>query len=172
MVNEHFYRKLSYSREPAYQERMNTFYKRYFCNVEGIIPVGKHKQQLGYDKIVCLQDGNEIRIEEKRDTHTKTGNFAIETWSSVNPITHEKVRPGWIATSQCDYLSYCFDPTWHVYMLPFAQLQHAWRENWTEWVKLYRERPVQNGVEYYTLIVPVPITKVLGALKMAQVGEA
>jgi len=150
---------------------MNEFYRRYFGIVEGIIPVGRNKQALGYDKVLIKDNGHEVKLEEKRDTH-KTGNMAIETWSVVDATTHERIKPGWIYTSHADYIAYCFDPSYEVYMLPFEQLQHVWRENQDEWITRHRERPVKNGAEYYTLIVPVPIPKLLGALKMALIGDA
>lgn len=87
-----------------------------------------------------------LAVEYKTDhTAARTGNAFVETVSV--DTTH---KPGWIYTSQADYLVYYIPPDGLVYVLRFAVL----RRELARWVALYPVRRIPNeGYHTHGLLV-------------------
>ena len=89
------------------------------------------------------------KVEYKTDDRTdRTGNFFIETWSSV-----EYRRYGWAFASHADIIVYFALPD-TVYIMD----RHVLQDNLLHWMRKYPKRDIDNG--HYTtqgLLVPTDV---------------
>jgi hypothetical protein len=69
------------------------------------------------------------------------------------------VRDGWIECElQCKTFAYCFVQTKRLLLMPWVDLQSAWRSKRDVWLKQFGERRSNvNNVGYETVSTPVPI---------------
>lgn len=125
-------------------------------------------QNSGVDRLILLSNRRIIRIDEKVRKN-KYEDILLEIWSSKQHQTH-----GWINKNlSCDYIAYAMIPTETVYLLPWLELQRAWRSNRLWWQVLARQK--RNGFRevkaenfgYTTHSICVPITILLEAIKSA-----
>jgi hypothetical protein len=144
-----------------------TVYKRAFPSflTSAKIDVDGWAQHGGIDRIVILQDGTTLYVDQKmRDGDWN--DFALEYWSDL-----ERKAPGWVEKDlACDYIAYAFKPSKRCYLLPFQQLRSAWKEHKQEWLHTFPTFEVQNernGHRWVTVCVGVPIGVVMEAIKRA-----
>lgn len=115
MVND-FNEDLAYS----FSGDINNFYRRIFPVKKIEEVTDRQVQYRGIDKILYLEGGKELKIEEKR-RRTDYGDILLEVYSN-----RETKRLGWLYTSQSDYISYRVEGAPDkVFLLPMALLQ-AW----------------------------------------------
>ncbi len=120
-------------------------------------------QRAGIDRVLTLQSGRTILIDEKVVRRTYSS-FFLEFWSDM-----QRQEPGWICKPLlAEYIAYAFAPSATCYLLPVLGLQTAWRQNGEAWKSRYGERPIQNA-RWVTVGVPVPITVVLDGVRDAMV---
>lgn len=148
-----FYNDLRFSHSQASAPWWTEVYDQFFPD-----RLGDHDlrsdgwwQKAGIDRQIVMK-GKNIYVDEKvrRDKWT---DFALEYVS--NSVTG---APGWIAKDlRADYIAYAFAPMRTCYLLAVNELQNAWRQNSTAWIRKYGEkRAVNDG--YDTLFCPVPRT--------------
>lgn len=115
-------------------------------------------QQHGIDRKLFLGGGKIIGIDEKV-RGKDYGDILLEEFSS-----YETQTPGWIEKPQwCDYISYAIPCAGKCFLLPFQQLQTAWRRNKEEWKsKYFRVQAVNKN--YTTISWAVPIVVVYQAI--------
>ena len=107
-------------------------------------------QKKGIDKLVYLEDGRVIKLEEK---------LRRKNWSDVLLETQSRNgKPGWLQTCRADYLAYVFEPSGTVYLLPVLLLQMAWRIFGPQWVKEFGIKRAVNATlgGYVSVNIPVP----------------
>ena len=144
----------------------NEVYSKAFPNITNLMRGKKEKcnsQNNGVDRIIYLENGKIITIEEKVRTETYN-DIALEYIS--NDTTGS---PGWIEKDlSIDYLSYAFLPTKTVYLFDWRMLKRAWNGNKQEWLNKYFIAKAPN--EYYTThSVCVPINELLESCKNASI---
>jgi len=140
-------------------------YKKAFPTMQAYInhrKDGEH-QRNGIDRTVVLENGKTIWIDEKARRIKDTNDIMLEYVSNDNTKTL-----GWAEKPLlADYIVYAFIPSGIAYLLPVVQMQSAWKENKTEWLKKYGTKSAQNS-NYNTLNCPVPtrelFTKILNML--------
>ena len=115
-------------------------------------------QRQGVDRIVILQNGEHVYIEEKVRNKAYP-DILLEQKSCV-----ETNSPGWIERRDMltDWLAYTIKPTSTCYLIPFRQLQRGYETNIAEWVKTYPPRIAKTwrGDGYYrteSIAIPRPI---------------
>jgi hypothetical protein len=120
-------------------------------------------QTYGVDRIIYLENGKTITVEEKVRTTTRD-DILLEYISNDNKNT-----PGWMEKDlSVDYLAYAFLPTQTVYLFDWRMLKLAWNKNKSNWLSKYFIAKAPN--EYYTTYsVCVPIKKLLESCKEASV---
>ena len=127
-------------------------------------------QRGGIDRVIILRSGKSLGIDEKVRAEDWP-DILLEYWSN-----RERRTPGWVAKDLAtDYIAYAFIPSQRCYLLPFATLRRAWKENGAEWVALgkadadgFRIVPANNRT-YTTISVAVPIPQLMAALADAMV---
>jgi len=153
-----FQSNLEYSLEARENEVFDLFYKRVFPGLVRIELVEDIKlQRLGIDKILHLDTGQRITIDEKK-RRVNYGDILLELWS-----VYEKGKKGWLFTSYCHYVVYAIIPTQKVYLLPMVLLRLAWEHNSAEWEQSYKSIEAIN-VGYKTVSIAIPPNILLPAL--------
>jgi len=115
-------------------------------------------QSHGIDRKIFLNGGKIIGIDEK--TRSKDyGDILLEEYSS-----YESQTPGWIEKPLwCDYIAYAIPCSGKCYLLPFQQLQEAWRRNKEQWkAQYFRVVAINRG--YTTISWAIPLAIVYGAI--------
>lgn len=107
-------------------------------------------QRGGIDRVLTLASGRTITVDEKvRDKDWP--DILLEYWSD-----RDRKIVGWVAKDlACDFIAYAFIPSETCYLLPFATLRRAWKQNRMEWCRRYRRVEAQNA-GYTTVSVAVP----------------
>jgi hypothetical protein len=118
-------------------------------------------QKQGVDKVLTLENGKEIYIDEKvRDGDWD--DFLLEEYS----VEHKK-KIGWLGRDKLtDYIVYVFKPSKRVYFLPFLLLQRVWVRYYREWKKTYDTKEADNG-NYFTTSIPIPMDVLFSVLSEA-----
>lgn len=120
-------------------------------------------QRGGIDRIVTCASGKTLSIDEKVRT-IDYGDILLEVWSSV-----EDRIPGWVAKDlACDFVAYAILPTNTCYLLPFAMLRRAWKQNRIRWWASGRRISADNG-RYHTISLAMPTSEVMSAISAAAV---
>lgn len=118
---------------------------------------GDHQRQ-GIDRSVILSNGKQLWIDEKV-RKKDYGDILLEYVS--NDRTN---APGWVCKPLLsDYIAYAIIPSGRCYLLPVPQLQTAWRENRTVWMKTCKKKHAQNA-SYKTLNLAVPVKTLFPAI--------
>jgi hypothetical protein len=125
------------------------------------VPGDTPEQLAGIDRIVHLQEGGMIYIDEKV-RHADYDDILLEIHSS-----QERQTWGWACKPLvCDYIAYAFLPSKRCYLFPFQQLQQALRNHWEDWQARYQPvKAVNRG--YTTLSIAVPISTLQQAITEA-----
>ena len=163
-IKPNFSEDLAFSLDPLHAEMMDTFYIDFFGAMGLEVLEVKHitdraEQKKGYDKLIKLDNGQFIRVEEKRDRYV-TGNLVLELWSDSDR------KRGWLYTSTADFLCYHFINTGITHMLPMPLLRRAWMLNEKLWRDVYDEKHIKNRA-WTTIILPIPVTVLRAALMEA-----
>jgi hypothetical protein len=126
------------------EQELDKFFVRWY----DIQRAALDQQRCGIDRIFTRRDnGYVFKIEYKADwTASKTGNAFVETVSV--DTTH---TPGWVYSSQADYLIYYLPKDMRAYILAFEQL----RARLPQWEK-FPIRSIPNK-GYSTVGVLVPL---------------
>jgi len=117
--------------------------------------VGKNSkcksQDYGVDRIIYLENGKTITIDEK----VRTGDY---TDIALEYISNDKIKSvGWIEKDLAiDYLAYAFLPSQKVYLFDWRILKNVWNKNKEEWINVYFNARAINK-DYVTISVCVPI---------------
>ena len=145
-----------WSRQQADQPWWEEVYRKAFINFKSMVYMEDLTwQKRGVDRVIQLEQNTGppklVTVDEK--TRRKAyPDILIEFLSS-----REDNRPGWVEKPlYCDYLAYAFLPTKTCLLIPFSQLQAAWRENRVDWVEEFKTREAINP-GYTTISCPVPI---------------
>lgn len=152
-MNNDFKTDLAYSHSLEEAGWWEQVYRLAFHNYESMASVRQDgwAQRGGIDRIITLSSGKTLAIDEKV-RRKDYGDILIEFWSS-----YEHKTPGWIEKDlACDYIAYAFEPSKRCYLLPFIDLQRAWRLYKDNWVKDYGTKKADNKT-YTTISCPVPI---------------
>lgn len=165
-VQHDFKKSLTRSQADALKPMWRTIYMGYFPDFEDMsVPVTDLDwQRKGVDRVVHLQGGVKVFIDEKLRPETWTDVF-LEKWSSIEDKT-----PGWVNKSlHCDFIAYAFEDSKNCFMLPFQQLRRVWVLHGPEWEQRYGTKWVKNyrrdGSTYNTVGVPVPIGVLMQAIR-------
>jgi len=126
-------------------------YNEYFPNM---ISESRHDndpelQKHGIDRIIFLNNGRKVSIDEKV-RYVDFGDIILEESSS-------QYKPGWIEKDDLwiDFIFYVVLPSNKCYILPFGATQNAWRKHKEQWKKIYKPvRAINNG--YTTLSWAIP----------------
>ena len=113
-------------------------------------------QRTGIDRIITLDDGHTIAIEEKV-RYTVYPDILLEYRSTPQAT-------GWINKAlHCDYITYVFEPSKTAHILPYQLLRRAWLQNKYNWTRQYKHIPGRNH-GYTSMSIAVPITVLKQAL--------
>lgn len=120
----------------------------------------------GIDYIATLDGGAQINIDAKarRKGAVVSGQepvLALELWSRC-PTDQKKGKVGWTVSRETnvDMILYTFDPDdWpSFYLIPFQFLRMAFRNNYSEWKKIWTPRKQKNnGYESQAMFVPASV---------------
>ena len=160
-----FREQLSYSHSMANAPWWEEVYRRAFGTIASMTDIREDGwcQRSGVDRIVILESGKIIKVDEKV-AKSIYPTFPIEQWSSL-----EDRRDGWVKKPMdTDFIAYAEAPTGMVWMWPVLALQRAWREYGRQWVSRYGHKKVPN-YNYTTIIVPVPKMELMSAIRDALV---
>lgn len=151
--------------------------EKYFPDVLDVKKTDAADDRNGIDYIVTLQSGVEIGVDVKtRDKgcskYWRNGpELALEVWSQKWPKSiPRKNAVGWTCDSnkRCEYIMFKFDRTDSetVYILPFQQLNKAFRRNMRKWYDTFKHDEQRQRTAYYVSeCVFVPATVVINAVK-------
>jgi len=178
-MNFSFRERLAFSVDARGQEDIDIITR---CH-NGSIAIEKADTQddiSGVDYFVTLDSGVQVKWDVKRrdigcSRFWKSGpELALETWSDM-----ERGRIGWTLDreKETDYILFAFDPSDHdrAYAIPFQHLRAAFNANGPDWYKRYRHEKQssrENGREWVSECVFIPIHEVLDAINSQMVREA
>ena len=137
-----------------------SIYKRAFPGLTtmSLVSDGEWGQFAGIDRVLVLDCGKVIKIDEKVRGENYA-DFALERWSDT-----ERRKPGWIQKNlDTDYIAYAFPSSGRCYLLPFRDLQRAWKVHGRDWIERY-QRVLGKNCGYTTECIAVPIDVVLYAI--------
>lgn len=159
-----FKERLNYSLEASDEIFWKEVYKKAFHTMTNLMTVDDlNKQKLGIDRIIYLDNGKEIYIDEKKREEVWT-DILLEYISVDYNNT-----PGWIEKDLAiDYLAYAFMPIQRVYLYPWDMLRRAWIHYGAEWLKKYKHIEAKNE-SYSTWSVAVPIKVLQKAVSLATI---
>ncbi len=173
-----FFERLNMSMQGLQLETDIKTLKAYFPDVADVRKTDIEEDKSGIDYVVTLKSGVEIGVDVKtRDKGCskfwKNGpEIALETWSQFWPDYAKcQNQIGWTVDSRkrCHYIMFKFDKSDSdaVYILPFQQLNKAFRKHMREWDKAgyRRARQTQRTAEYYSECMFVPAKVVMEAVK-------
>jgi len=136
--------------EPFWDE----VYHRAFPNMTNHMRGQKTKCQsqiFGVDRIIYLENGKTITIDEKVRTKVRD-DIALEYISN-----DQKNTPGWIEKDLAiDYLAYAFLPAKRAYLFDWRMLKRVWAKYGSDWKTKYFIAKAPNRF-YTTYSVCVPI---------------
>lgn len=162
-----FTKQLQFSELASDEPFWADVYRKAFPGIVNQMPCsGDHEsQRQGIDRLVLLNNGRIIRIDEKKRTRVYP-DILLE-YVSVDTTN----APGWINKNLViDYIAYAFMPTKKVYVLDWLTLRRAWTLNGEMWKRVYGTRSAENK-GYKTLSCPVPIPVLLKAMNNAMVVD-
>jgi len=164
-IINNFKNDLDYSME---DEIFETFYREKFSNIKEIrFEENLNKQLKGIDKTIIFNSGYEITIDEKK-RRVDYNDILIELVSNKGTK-----RQGWLFTTQCDYIAYAIMPKKTIYLIPTTLLKLAWVENQIKWESNYKKIEAKNkdnnGREFITISIPIPIKVLLEGLQKQMV---
>ena len=182
-----FFERLNMSMQGLQLETDINTLQAYFPDVSCVQKTNIQQDKSGIDYIVTLKTGVQIGVDVKtRDKGcSKYWNngpeIALEIWSENWPDWAKREnKVGWTvdSTKRCDYVMFKFEPTDSklVYIMPFQQLNKAFRKHMREWDKrgYRRAKQKQKNAAYYSECMFVPVKVVIDAVKnefeFAQVG--
>lgn len=154
-----FHRDLEYSFSMSDAPWWEVVYRKAFVDFLGMADIRKNGwcQASGVDRIVILESGTTLKIDEKV-RRKDYGDILLEY------ISNDRTgSPGWVEKSlNCDFIAYAFEPSQKCYLLPFQTLRRAWQKRKDEWLKGKILRAENKGpIPYSTLSVAVPIKTLL-----------
>ncbi len=117
------------------------------------VPSGTPEQLAGIDRIIRLQNGGTIYVDEKV-RNADYDDILLEIWSS-----EERQARGWACKPlACHYIAYVFLPSKRCYLFPFSQIQQAIWNHWTDWLGKYKQvRAVNRGYTTVSIVVPIGV---------------
>jgi hypothetical protein len=134
----------------------------YFGAQFHVYTVGMDAQRRGIDRIFVSPHQaahKRLRVQYKADrTASRTGNFFCETIS-----VSSSGAPGWVITSESDYLIYYLPLNGYAYALRMSAL----RFNLPRWYHAYPSRQIPNE-GYYSHGILVPLEALA---KLCQLGQ-
>lgn len=141
-------------------------YKKAFPNMTNHMR-GQQKyclsQSNGVDRIIYLENGKTITIDEK--IRTKVYSDIL-----LEYISNDKTNsPGWMEKElTIDYLAYAFLPIKTAYLFDWVFLKRAWNHYKETWIKKY---PKSNALNkgYSTINVAVPIDVLKNACSISAI---
>lgn len=163
IMAHNFAERLAYSEHDDDESFWLDAYRQYFPDMVTQTPIRRDclAQRLGMDRLIVLQSGATVAIDEKK---------RAENWKDVllEYIANDRSgAPGWIEKDlQIDYIAYAFMPSHKVYLLNWLLLRRAWKLNKTLWLRQYKPVPAQND-GYVTWSLPVPLGTLFYALNQA-----
>lgn len=139
----------------------NSFFPTYVS--QSIHDMDMDYQQKGIDRVIHLNNGKQIFIDEKV-RYKDFGDILLEESSSI-----EDRSPGWIEKPLwTDYIAYLVIPANKCFLLPFLSTQLAWRQNKEEWKKIYT--PIKcNNQTYTSLSWGIPLNVLYIAILKTQI---
>jgi len=162
-VTHDFHESLALSETIADEPWWEDVYRRSFPFFESMERVhgDSPEQRAGIDRIIHLQEGGLIYVDEKV-RHSDYDDILLEIQSSEEHKTW-----GWACKPlACDYIAYAFLPSKRCYLFPFQQLQQALKNHWEDWRAMYKPvEAVNRG--YTTISIPVPISTLQQAIAEA-----
>ena len=116
--------------EDSSDPRWGNIYKELYPNMVSFQrEYGQIAQKNGIDRIITLDNNEQITIDEKI-RYKEYNDIALEHWSSF-----EHKTLGWCLKSlDCDYILYVFWGSCRYYLMPFPQLRKLFEENFDIWV--------------------------------------
>jgi len=156
-----FARSLADARAHADLPFWEHIYKQAFPTFAGMYAIRRDgwAQRGGIDRLIILESGKTLWIEEKLREHDYP-DILLEYYSD-----RERKVPGWIAKDlACDYIAYAFLPSARCYVLPFQQLRLCWQKYRREWVRQDGPPIEAQNEGYVSVSVAVPIGVLLAAL--------
>jgi hypothetical protein len=160
-----FKQKLAESQAASLEPFWNAVYQRAFPGLVNHMPCPGDvlSQRMGIDRLIMLETGRIIRIDEKKRDRVYP-DILLEYLSN-----DRTGAPGWIEKPLLiDYLAYAFMPSHTVYLFDWLMLRRAWIHYRTEWKAKYYKVRAQN-VGYVTESVAVPIKVVRDAVQAATI---
>ena len=128
-----------------------------------IICPNKDLQRLCIDRVVILNDGKTILVEEK--LREKDYSDILLEYLSVK----EREKVGWAVNDDCiaNYLVYGKKPTGDFYVFPFKELRNVAKAYKDKWGKEYNYIDAWNPKgKYTTQSIPVPVDVLKGVCTM------
>lgn len=157
--------------------------RAYFPDVADVKKTDAAYDKRGIDYIVTLKSGAKIGVDVKTrekgcSRYWENGpEIALETWSQKWPDYEDRQnKVGWTidTNKRCHYVMFKFDPSDStiVYILPFQQLNMAFRRNKDVWYSTYHHAyQTQAQANYESECIFVPVDVVIEAVKNEFVGE-
>ena len=160
-----FHESLALSEAIADEPWWEDVYRQSFPFFESMerVPDNTLEQQSGIDRIIRLQGGGLIYVDEKV-RHADYDDILLEIQSSEEHKTW-----GWACKPlACDYIAYAFLPSKRCYFFPFQQLQQALKNHWEDWRRVCKTVKAANR-GYTTSSIVVPISTLQQAIAEAGV---
>jgi hypothetical protein len=159
-----FNERLQFSLEASCEPFWEAVYNKAFPTMTDLKTIDDlSKQRLGIDRVVFLENGKEIYIDEKK--REKVYSDILLEYISVDTTG----APGWMEKDLAiDYIAYAFMPTQRVYLFPWDFLKRAWDHYKEKWLADYEHIPGYNS-NYTTWSVAVPISILQKAVTTATV---
>lgn len=157
-----YYDKLDQSKQKEQSEWMDKQYRLRFSPLHGKIKEIRQatweEEKTGIDKIIIFENGTTLAIEEKH-------RYVDFTDMLLEYVEREDGKPGWVISSQADWLAY---RNWNkniLWILPMQRLRKAAIKH-KETIRKYGS-PIdahfayEDGKEHTTNNVAIPIDKLL-----------
>lgn len=168
MHENDFYTDLQYSSQCSEEPFWQAVYKRAFPNMLFAQPATKNGQgqQLGIDRVIQLDSGKTILIDEKK-RRTEYNDILLEYHSNNT----KPILDGWMNKDLLvDYIAYAFMKSQKVYLFDWLSLKRAWLSNGSEWFSKAKNKQdgfkivVADNRYYKTLSIAVPTQVLLSAI--------
>lgn len=156
MYTHEFLSDVKISLELDSNKKFDSYYKNAFPNLKEIaIEENLDLQKKGYDKIITLQNGKKIFVEEKV-RYTKYKDILFEY------ISNSKTgATGWCEKDiYADFIAYIFvDKKIEFHLFPAQNFLRVWKDNKKFWLEKYGYKIARN-VDYCSYFCCVPVMKV------------
>lgn len=106
--------------------------------------------------LICKTPTGTLSFEVKTDKYHTTGNFAFETFSSL-----ELKTPGCFMYTEADVLCYVFPGNSTIYWMPVKRTREWFKQTMLKWPVGTTTTPFKNNRKYTTQFRKVPIRAVL-----------